>query len=175
MALRFSAAIIFVATAFLGACASNDGSLLTAPPTSSQPVAVTTTSSTASPPSTTTTSTAIATLSPAQDVFCEDLLTVIAVPTVTGGRTIRPDTVTFFNLAERMGYLDLPYQSQGWGKAKATDPKSFVSVTHIFAGAMSTDVGDALKGEWRLNLEGVGIDYEQAFTEVCLQAWELRS
>lgn len=113
-------------------------------------------------------------LTPAQEVHCLDLVSVVAVPTATGGRTPRPETVEFFTLASQMGYLDLPYNPPSWGQGTAETPREFVSITSIFAGAMSLNVGDAMLIEWARNLQGLGVSVEDAFVEVCLQAWELR-
>ena len=137
-----------------------------------QPTTTTIATTTTQP--TTTTST-IPELSPAQAQYCADLLTEIAVPTATGGRTARPETIQFFELAHRMGYLQLPYNAANWGQAVAETPTEFVSLTHLFAGAMSLNVGEAMILEWANNLIEVGItDAGSIYEEVCLQAWELR-
>lgn len=123
----------------------------------------------------TTTTTTIPELTPAQQVYCADLVTVIAVPTTTGGRTARPETVEFFELAHQMGYLQLPYNPSHWGNAVAETPRDFVSFAHLFAGAMALDVGGALVVEWASNLASQGTtSVDTVYQEVCLQAWELR-
>jgi hypothetical protein len=76
-------------------------------------------------------------------------------------------------IAERLEYLNLPYAGEDWGLAKATDPKEFIFITSIFYGALSLDIDDALRQEWRRNL-GDDVPFETAFVETCLVAWELR-
>ena len=90
--------------------------------------------------------------------------------------TNRPETEQFFDLAERMGYLNLPYQGEDWGQAVAETPEQFVQWVSAFSdeGILSLDVGTSMIDEWKRNLEESGASYEEAFIEVCLQAWELR-
>jgi hypothetical protein len=46
--------------------------------------------------------------------------------------------------------------------------------TFADAPVLTLDVGTSMIDEWKRNLEESGANYEQAFIEVCLQAWELR-
>ena len=120
------------------------------------------------------TTTAEPSLSAAQEIYCEDLLTVVAVATATGGSTNRPETVTFLSLAERLGYLRLPYRGEGWPYGIETI-EEFIFLTILESDhLLDPDVGDALIEEWRRNLEGAGADFESAFVETCLEAWQLR-
>lgn len=133
-----------------------------------------TTTTVAQPTTTTVAQTAPVSLTPAQENYCLDVTTVIAVPTASGGTKTRTETVTFFELAQQMDYLELPYGRPEWGQGVAKTPEEFILIVHVFAGVLSTDVGPALLDEWMLNMDGAGIDSSRAFDDVCLQAWELR-
>lgn len=139
-------------------------------PTTSSSLASTTTI----PPTITT---MVPELTPAQEIYCEDLVTDVMVPTSYGGSQNRPETVVFFELAERLGYLDLPYLGEDWGQVVAHDADRFVSTVVIFEGSLFSDDNlDAFITEWTRNLQeaGVEVPFEQVFAATCLQAWELR-
>jgi ABC-type uncharacterized transport system auxiliary subunit len=78
-------------------------------------IAATTTSPASTTSSTSTTTTLVATtttlaeLSVAQQVYCEELTSVITVRNAVGGWKNRPETDTFMEIAYRLGYLNLPY------------------------------------------------------------------
>jgi hypothetical protein len=140
----------------------------------SQIEATTTTGAATTSTAAATTTTTVLMLTAAQRVYCEDITGVVAVRTPTGGTRSRPETIQFFEIAHELGYLNLPYTRDSWGLAVAETPEDFVSTTHIFYGALSLDVGEAMRQEWLLNqiLEDHSLD--EAFTAVCAQAWDLR-
>lgn len=138
--------------------------------TTSSPTAISTL-----PPTTTTTE---PTLSAAQETYCNDLTSEVAVRTETGGTRARPETVEFFDIAHRLGHLNLPYTGLTWGEARATTPEEFVDISRTFAGAVvETDAGESIRASWFVNLQSESsepVDFEAAYREVCLEAWELR-
>lgn len=128
----------------------------------------------------TTTTTAPPSLTAAQETYCDDLTSVAAVRTETGGTRARPETVEFFDIAHRLDYLNLPFTSLVWGEARATTPEEFVNIARTFfvgGGVLETDVDDKMREAWEVNLRSESderVDFDAIYTEVCLQAWELR-
>lgn len=136
-----------------------------------QQLAEATATTTTSPTTTSTMATTLATttmveLSAAQRVYCEDLISVIQLRAPTGGLTARPETVAFMQIAHELGYLTPP---------GGESPERFVMKVYQEAGAWTHFVAaNALRREWQAVLGGDAQLFEQAFSETCLQAWELR-
>ena len=155
---------LFGGLVLLAAACGGGDSNTTVDPNAAEDAATTTTSSSSAstttiPPTTTTT---VPKLTPAQEIYCEDLVTDVMVPTSYGGSQNRPETVVFFELAGRLGYLDLPYLGEDWGQGVAHDADQFVSNVVIFEGSLFSDDNlDAFITEWKRNLQeaGVGVLY----------------
>jgi hypothetical protein len=123
------------------------------------------TTSTQPDPSNVTTSTTAQTLTltAAQRVYCDDLTSVVYVPSGQGGVTPRPETILFLEIADQLGYLPA-------GETPETLVRSSPS------GVVDPDVGDYLRLLWAmlLRVQESDIDFDEVYTAVCLEAWELR-
>ena len=62
--------------------------------------------------------------------------------------TDRPETVTFLTLAERLGYLELPYEGEGWPYGASTIDVFILLTTLETDRILDRNVGDALINEW---------------------------
>lgn len=107
-------------------------------------------------------------LAQSQIEMCEDLLARVTDPSNNAaGWELREATVSFFEEANKAGLLALPYQGEGWQKAKAESPRDFVFIVTVFARADGHDSAEALRAEWSRNLTSLGIPYDEAFSTVC--------